>query len=69
MSEGWVSLSNSRKFHYVIDKMTLCKKFLYMGNTFEGVWTGNATTDDCAACVKNLQKMKPKTDEAKDAPT
>jgi hypothetical protein len=54
--EGWVTLQNSRKYHYVVDKMTLCKKFMYLGDAYDGEWTGKFTDDDCAGCIKQLQR-------------
>lgn len=54
--EGWVGISNSRKFHYVEKNTTLCGKFLYLGSAFSGLWTGSFTKDDCSKCVAVLQK-------------
>lgn len=54
--QGWISILNSKKYHYVENNSTLCKKFLYLGYEFQGLWTGKFTNDDCSGCVKVLQK-------------
>lgn len=53
-SEGWVSLINSRKYHYVRGGMSLCRKFMYLGASFEPD-TGTVNKNDCAACAKKLR--------------
>ena len=58
--EGWISIMNSKKYHYVIGNMTVCKKFLYLGKEIDGPWTGKTGDDDCKACVKFLQKRDEK---------
>lgn len=62
---GWVSLLNSKKYHFVEKRQTLCKKFLYLGNDYQGQWTGKSTPDDCSGCVKALQKRDSKNQPTK----
>lgn len=51
--EGWVSLMNSRKYHYARDGETLCGRYMYLGNSFEEDGQMNTPKkDDCLTCWK-----------------
>ena len=54
LTEGWISLLNSRKFHYARHGVTLCRKFMYLGSTFSKD-TGKDSQDDCAECRRKLR--------------
>lgn len=55
----WKQLSNSKKPHLFQNGRSLCGKFLYLGNDYDGPWTGKTNSDDCAGCVKKAQKHHP----------
>lgn len=59
LTEGWVSLLNSKKFHYVRDGRTLCGKFLYLGGAFTPD-AGWHNPDDCPKCSKSLRAKQSK---------
>lgn len=61
-TEGWVTLVNSRKFHYVRDGRSLCKGWAYLGATFDsddGKLGGAPQRGDCAACWRARKKELP----------
>ena len=49
--EGWVSLLNSPKWHYIRDGMSLCRKWVYFGKEFSDCDAPNTPTD-CKTCRK-----------------
>lgn len=55
--EGWTWLQNSRKWHYFVDKKSLCGRFgLWKDDDLE---QGNDdSADNCAACKKKLAKRQ-----------
>ncbi len=55
-NEGWVFLVNSKKAHYFRNGRSLCKKWGYMGNTFEK--DEFESPDDCKDCRRRLNKEK-----------
>ncbi len=62
MKLRWKLLANSRKAHlFAEDKMSLCKKFLYLGDDYDQDWSGTSNRDDCAACVKKAKQITPPT--------
>lgn len=56
--EGWISILNSRKYHYCINGETVCRQFMYLGNDYQSVWNGKFTKEDCTKCIKFLQKRE-----------
>ena len=57
--EGWgFSPQISRKWHYFVNGMSLCRKIgLYRGQLEQG---NDESNDNCTACKKLLQKRKAK---------
>lgn len=53
IKEGWGFPGNSRKAHYFVDYMSLCRKWLFKGSL--EVDTGKTSPDDCAICRKKLE--------------
>lgn len=52
--EGWVSLINAKAEHYVVDGISLCKRWGYFGTLFRerNRWTA------CAACTRKLAERE-----------
>jgi hypothetical protein len=55
----WKQLSNSMKPHLFIKGRSLCNKWLYLGQDFDGPWTGNVNAMDCKGCVAVAEKRYP----------
>jgi hypothetical protein len=55
-NQDWVTLLNSRKYHYCIGSRALCGKYLYVGNEYDPD-NGKPSKDDCAECRKRLDKI------------
>ena len=60
MSEGltgWVKFWNSRKYHYIRNHVSLCGKFMYLGNDPNAYDPDTSIkSDECAACRRKLNK-------------
>lgn len=55
--EGWGFPGTSRKAHYFVDGMSLCRKWgFYQGPLEQG---NDESPDNCSACVKALIKKRP----------
>jgi precorrin-2 methylase len=53
--EGWTWLINSKKWHYFRNGISLCGKFMNLGNP--NLEQGNnESSDNCAACKKMILK-------------
>lgn len=51
--EGWTWLKNSRKWHYFVDKRSLCGKWQVVAD--DDLEQGNDDSpDNCAACKRKL---------------
>jgi len=58
VNEGWGFPGDSRKAHYFVDGMALCRKWgFYRGPLEKG---NDNSPDNCAACMKELAKRKAK---------
>lgn len=57
--EGWSPLDNSRKWHYFVDRRSLCGSWAIMGKT-ELKQGDDDSPDNCAACKRKLAKRKEK---------
>lgn len=58
VKEGWGFPGTSRKAHYFVDMMALCRKWgFYNGPLEQGL---DESPDNCAACKKELAKRKAK---------
>lgn len=58
--EGWTWVYGSRKWHYFIEGMSLCRKWALLGNP--SLEQGNDDSpDNCTACRKILEKRRKKT--------
>lgn len=57
LKEGWVTLSNSPKFHYVVEGKSLCNRWMYLGSDFSAD-DGVENKDDCKACRKAFLKRQ-----------
>lgn len=55
--EGWVGITNGRKYHYVIDNDTLCGVVVWGGEVELG---NDDSPDNCSACKKRLSKKRAK---------
>ena len=56
--KGWGWPGASRKAHYFIGAMSLCRKWMYTGPLTAN--QGASSPDDCAACTKLLAKLEAK---------
>lgn len=57
MDEGWTWLSNARKWHYFVDKKSLCSKWEIW--TDDGLEEGkDDSPDNCVACKRKLKKRR-----------
>jgi len=55
--EGWTWLVNTRKWHYFVKKISLCEKWMIIGNP--DLEEGNDNSpDNCKVCQKKLAKRK-----------
>ena len=57
INQGWVTLINSRKYHYFNGSRSLCCKFLYLGSEYDPD-DGKPSKNDCAECRKRLIKIQ-----------
>lgn len=56
LTEGWVWLVNSTKWHYMRNGQSLCRRWGYFGSTYE---QGNDnSSDNCKTCQRALAKEK-----------
>jgi hypothetical protein len=54
--QGWGWPINSRKAHYFVDGLSLCRKMMYLGSQLE---EGNDESEDnCAGCKERLRRHK-----------
>lgn len=55
--EGWFWLLNSRKLHFFVDGISLCRRWMLMGGRPEENQTlgSHPGPDDCAACWKKAK--------------
>jgi hypothetical protein len=53
MEEGWGWPRISKKWHYFINKRSLCGRFAFFGELEAG---NNESPDNCADCKKRLTK-------------
>jgi hypothetical protein len=67
LTEGWTWLINSRKWHYFVEKRSLCKKWTILGNP--ELEPSNKDDDknsiNCKPCIKKLSKRNEKVREVK----
>jgi len=56
ITEGWAKPLNTRKFHYFVDKRSLCDRYMYFGDLEAD--TGKESPDDCKSCRRKLDKRK-----------
>ena len=66
MNEGWIwvvnsRLRNSRKRHYFMGSISLCRKYFLVGHP--ELEQGNDSPDNCAACRRELKKRRDKSGE------
>jgi len=54
--EGWAMPLNAKKYHYFMEGMSLCARFMFIG-TLEPD-DGKESPDDCKACRRKLEKKK-----------
>lgn len=54
-SEGWGFPAQSKKAHYFVGGISLCRKWAFSGNLEAA---GEQSPDDCAACALALAKRK-----------
>lgn len=56
--EGWAFPGRSRKAHYMVDGMALCRAWgFYYGPLEQG---NDASPDNCTACIKKLAERRAK---------
>lgn len=55
IKEGWGFPMNSRKAHYFVDGVSLCRKWGFFFGRFLEQGNDNSP-DNCAACMKALPK-------------
>lgn len=56
ITEGWGKPQISRKFHYFVNRRSLCGRYMFWGDLQAD--TGEASPDDCKSCRKKLDKRK-----------
>lgn len=54
--EGWAMPGNARKYHYFVDKKSLCDRYTFFGILQAD--DGEESPEDCKTCRKKLEKMK-----------
>ena len=52
---GWPSDHSTSKAHYFVDRLALCRRWLYFGELFEG---GDDKPTRCPQCRKFLAKRR-----------
>lgn len=57
MNEGWNWLMNSRKWHYFVDKSSLCGKWAILNDDDLEIGSDDSP-DNCAVCRRKLEKRK-----------
>jgi len=56
IKEGWGFPAGSRKAHYFVDSMSLCRRWgFYYGSLEQG---NDNSPDNCPTCMKALAKRK-----------
>lgn len=55
--EGWGHPSNSPKWHYFVDGVSLCRKWMFLGGQYleQG---GNNSPDNCKRCREALERRR-----------
>lgn len=56
MAEGWKGFINSKKWHYIVDKESLCGKFMYLGQDKLLEQGNNDSPSNCAVCKRKLKR-------------
>ena len=63
LTEGWVAIFNSTRYHYVRNEKSLCGKWLYLGREFssDGGDVGDKPgPDDCKKCwAERAEELTP----------
>lgn len=59
-TEGWTWIRNSPKWHYFVDKLSLCRKFMLLQQPNDFEQGNNDSPDNCALCRKKLAKLNGK---------
>lgn len=54
--EGWAFPANSRKAHYMVGSMVLCRKYGFYFGPLEPA--GKPSPDDCAQCSRLLAERQ-----------
>ena len=54
--EGWGYPLNTRKAHYFVDGISLCKRWMYLGTDLEQ--DNNYTPDKCKDCIRILEEIR-----------
>ena len=55
LTEGWTWLIQTPKWHYFVERRSLCGKWLLFGNP-ELEQGNDNSPDNCKACLKKLKK-------------
>lgn len=53
-TQGWAQPLNARKYHYFRDGVSLCRRWMFLGNDLDD--TSDNHSDNCAACRRDKIK-------------
>ena len=62
--EGWVACQGSKKWHYMINGRSLCRKFGFLGNEDNLEQGKDNSPDTCTPCKNALFKAREKKEKA-----
>lgn len=57
LNNGWAMPGRSTKYHYFVDGISLCGKWMYVGQTEQDSASGRRS-DDCHGCWAKRQRRK-----------
>jgi len=55
-NEGWAMPGNTKKYHYFVDKRSLCGSWMFLGELQAD--DGKEGPNDCKTCRRKLEKRK-----------
>lgn len=56
--EGWVSLLNTRKDHYIVDDRSLCGRWGFLGKSDRLAPDAGPNPNDCRECRRKLERRQ-----------
>jgi len=52
--QGWTWLTNAKKRHYFVNKLSLCGRYALFVHSQDGYDDNDDSPDNCAACKRKL---------------